>query len=65
MFSATEIIWNNFTALLAADVADKYTKHKKITRLYYVLRRVGFENEEPSLVYRTKKYKSKPIAHEK
>ena len=33
------------------DVADKYTKHKKITRLYYVLcimlyyvlRRVGFE----------------------
>ena len=25
------------------DVAYKYTKHKKITRLYYVLRRVGFE----------------------
>jgi len=25
------------------DVADKYTKHKKTTRLYYVLRRVGFE----------------------
>ena len=25
------------------DVADKYTKHKKMTRLYYVLRRVGFE----------------------
>ena len=25
------------------DVADRYTKHKNITRLYYVLRRVGFE----------------------
>ena len=25
------------------DVSDKYTEHKKITRLYYVLRRVGFE----------------------
>ena len=25
------------------DVADKYTKHKKIARLYYVLRRVGFK----------------------
>ena len=24
-------------------VADKYTKHKKTTRLYYVLRRVAFE----------------------
>ena len=25
------------------DVADRYRKHKKITRLYYVIRRVGLE----------------------